>query len=814
MFDFNAIKKTITDAMPALRKHPECLGPEQCPGLSDWLPYVSFDEETGMFLNTHSRGYVIEAMPLTGLTESQQENLTAWLTNRLPDAATFQVCLWLSPKVGDALGAFGESRRAYHDKTARLSDAREALFKKGAWKPLGGTGRNPFRHTRLFFVLAADHKYAPEILSLGEDFIGLLASLGSQGEMIKPQGFIDWLFQMLNPSDSIQTEPYFHYSPLEKLSRQITSGNLMMHVEPDHLLLERDNAQWQVATWIVDSYPKQWQAALAPQLVGKAFNANMQLPCPVLYTFTLRKTGASKTSTKLNAGTLMSDYGDKNTLMRLMPHLRAFTAEKQWLLGLVEQGERLAETTFHITAFCRPKDAAKNHTALENLWTSQQFKLQKKRYLALPQLLMSLPFGLPNGLMSEAEAFRMARWLRMVNCTDIMPLYSEPRGDSDPMVMFSGRKGQTFGFNPFSGTENNNMAVTGSSGNGKSVFIQDLIVGILSRQGRVWVIDQGKSYQNLCALLGGTFLEFKTSKPMSLNPFTHLEALGNDEMNFIKPLLCAMARPNHPCSDEEANTIENALRHVWKQNKQKTTITHIAAYLASAKDGLSRNLSLLLYPYTQQGMYGVWFEGPCEMAFDNPFVVIELEDLSIEQNKHFRNLVFMMMFHHISQGVYRSDTQTYKAVIIDEAWDLLGHGAASAKEVIERGYRASRRKKASFISITQQVSDYSQSAVAQTAKANSHWQWVFGSSNADDNAARLGLSAFGSRLLSSLTKSAHYSECVLHTEAATIALRLPLDKLSYLTYTTHANDKATLDKLQSQGMSLWEAIQYCAEVSS
>src|SRR3546814_18507872 len=46
------------------------------PMLADWLPYRSFDAKTGVFYNSASRGFVIEAAPLIGADERTGEILT------------------------------------------------------------------------------------------------------------------------------------------------------------------------------------------------------------------------------------------------------------------------------------------------------------------------------------------------------------------------------------------------------------------------------------------------------------------------------------------------------------------------------------------------------------------------------------------------------------------------------------------------------------------------------------------------------------------------------------------------------------------
>ena len=51
-------------------KRPDTQRPDLVvPMLAHWLPYRSFDPKTGIFYNSASRGFVIEAAPLVGADE-------------------------------------------------------------------------------------------------------------------------------------------------------------------------------------------------------------------------------------------------------------------------------------------------------------------------------------------------------------------------------------------------------------------------------------------------------------------------------------------------------------------------------------------------------------------------------------------------------------------------------------------------------------------------------------------------------------------------------------------------------------------------
>jgi conjugal transfer ATP-binding protein TraC len=132
------------------------------------------------------------------------------------------------------------------------------------------------------------------------------------------------------------------------------------------------------------------------------------------------------------------------------------------------------------------------------------------------------------------------------------------------MALF-GRRGQALGVDLFANPSGNfNACVVGTSGSGKSVFMNELALGYLGSGARVWVIDAGRSYENLCRRLGGQYLEFTPRVrpvPESLLP-GHGPGRGHGD---------AEARhrpddlPQEPLPQYEMSQLDIALRQVWYQ---------------------------------------------------------------------------------------------------------------------------------------------------------------------------------------------------------------------------------------------------------
>jgi conjugal transfer ATP-binding protein TraC len=136
----------------------------------------------------------------------------------------------------------------------------------------------------------------------------------------------------------------------------------------------------------------------------------------------------------------------------------------------------------------------------------------------------------------------------------MMPIIGEWTGtppiqgqrNSKPVLTLFGRKGQSMAVDIFANPSGNyNGIVVGTSGSGKSFFLNELTFRMLATGGRVWIIDVGRSYEKLASMLGGQFIEFSDASNISLNPFSLIEDIDRD-MEMLKPLMAQMISPSRP----------------------------------------------------------------------------------------------------------------------------------------------------------------------------------------------------------------------------------------------------------------------------
>lgn len=336
---------------------------------------------------------------------------------------------------------------------------------------------------------------------------------------------------------------------------------------------------------------------------------------------------------------------------------------------------------------------------------------------------------------------------------------------------------------------------------------------------RVWVIDVGRSYQNLIRLQNGTFLEFTAQTNMCINPFSWVgvddELDFKAEMRLLKPMIGRMASPNEPLSEYQYSLIAEAITGVWKDYGQDTNPTLIQQYLLekikNESGGIERvafELGKQLQPFTKDGIYGNYFNGRANISLDADMVGLELEEL--KNAPELRRVVLFVLTSRIAHDMYLSRDRP-KICLVDEAWQLLGADKETA-EFIEEGYRRARKYNGIFAVGTQGIEDAYKNDAAQAAYNNADWKILLRQDRKNlEKLIEDGMVSFSpaiKRMLLSLrTEKGRFSEMLISSPNGDSVVRHIPDPFSLLMASTNAADFNECNALLQQGHSTMEALQ-------
>lgn len=782
--------------------------------LADVLPYESWDPETGIYHNDDALGFVLAGAPATGLDERSLDVLAGLFTQGLEKETTIQISLYASPYIRPLLESWADRRQG--EIYQALARRRIDHLARGNWDSLLKEHSQLARdYVLIISVLrpipegADEGELSPErkyLEKLREAFQGVLSAADIQLEPLKPDGFLNLMDVMLNPPRD--ERPHLHWEEDGPLLReQMVAADTTLLVGRDSLALDHGGHVIDVRPMSVRQYPKHWAGWSVGNLIGDFFTDTLRILAPFLHTLTIHVPDQAKelgrTRTKTARATQMAD----SPLGKYVPAWSERRDEWRFVGRLQDDGHVMVRFHFKSVLFAPADQGDYAEQRLKAVFEAQGWRLHRDRFVALPSFLGALPLSAGPTRVHEYKALRWWRSGLSWTAVNIAPWAAEWKGTGTPFLQLIGRRGQIVNVDPFDNDKGNyNIAIAAGSGAGKSFFTQELTVGTLGGGGRCWVIDSGRSYQHISELLGGTFLEFLPDKPINLNPFTRVTAI-EEELPVLKRLLAQMAVGQaRPLDSLQLSALERAIGQAWSDYGAETTITKVATLLKSWPDDASRHVGEMLFPYTEDGVYARYFEGPSNVDMDNPFVVLELGEL--DRTPDLRMVVLLLLMTRITEEMYLSERTQRKLCIIDEAWKLM---AGNAAQFIEEGYRTARKFGGAFVTVTQGLADFYKSPTTTAALTNA--DWVFLLRNKPESIAsaakqqHLVLDDAMQRLLRSVTTvQGSYSEVAVMGPDGVAVGRLIVDPFSASLYSTKAEEFAAIEAMTRQGMSLEEAI--------
>ncbi len=695
--------------------------------ISHFLPYESHDAETRLYYNTDSVGFVLEASPAVGLDENRLNVLTGLITQGIRNHTTIQISMWGDPDIHPLLDAWLDTRLRSGGRYAAalqgMARRRVEYLQSAGWQSLFSDQPLLLRNWRVFISflrprLPGRHRADPSeidyLLRTREAYRSTLQSAGMPNEELPPEGLIRLVDGIVNPTPHPRGE--MSYDPEVRIRNQIADRDSLLLVGRDALGLIHE--QWQVTPlpFSVRQYPKAWAGWGNGELLGALLNNVLRLPCPVLVTQTLyagdQVEANGQARLKAARATQMTD----SPVGRYVPAWKERRQDWDFVTRKVGEGHKLLTSHYQIVAFAPRGEEEHCEQKLKAAYGARGWGLQKDRFSTLIALRSALPMGAGPKLIGELKKLGYLRKMLTWSAINTAPLVGEWKGTGRPLLMLVGRKGQIQFFNPYDNQKGNfNMACAATSGAGKSFFAQELISSMLSIGGRVFVIDSGESYLNVCTLYGGVYIK----ADFVLNPFSGINAeeFEEEELPILKQILAKMCSPKTPLDSLHVAYLEQAIKAAWQSKGPQTEISDVAEVLAASPKREQKNLAVMLFPWTRDGSYGRYFSGPSNIDLDSLFVVLELS--ALDSRPDLQSVVVMILMLKITETMYSKDRSQPWLCLIDEAKRFLGDG--NDDQFVEAGYRTARKYGGAFASLTQGIDDYYLTAGSRAALACSDW---------------------------------------------------------------------------------------------
>lgn len=853
MFDFNQISENLANLFgdKVTPVNPIKTGRDYHL-ISDLLPYRYFDEESKLFINQNSIGFIFEISPLVGANNETIDTLTGIITDGMPKGCTIQFINYASPKIDHIIAKWSKHRIEQGGIYKKLGQKRAEFFADKNFNPLSASNSLTLKNFRVFiavsipinnnqnqdfimrlvnYLIARNGNIDNEIelklarlISFSEKLKAGLQTIGIYSIALNPDDLISFLAEIINLKIPYQ-ESSSDYNYLDPIHKQISRFGNHLKIEDEQLIINAsDQKEQQVALrcFSVENYPKIWSQWQNRDLIGDYFNDLRQMQYPFITSFSAYlPDNEEQLRDKIKFKSFNSTRLSDTPIAKYIPEMRSAASEWQFVSSKIDAGQKALKTIYQVMILA-PKDSInKASETIKAVYKTKGWELSDDRYIHLQSLQAILPFNISEGLLADLETVNRTRTMVSWTCANLAPLQAEWRGVNSPYLMLFGRRGQPFFWDPYSNKEGNyNVAIAGKAGSGKSVFMQELVSSIRGFGGKVYVIDDGRSFMSSCLIQGGEFIEFGSKSKICLNPFSIISknAVNKDNeykkevISLIKVMIAQMCRSIEKISDFENGLIEEAVIYVWNKYGNQGSVTHVRDYFKNHSDNRAQDLAVMMTSYTKDGIYGNFFEGEANIRLDNPLMVFELAEL--KNKKELQTIVMMFLMFLVSENMYFGDRETPIAIVIDEAWDLL-HGEGS-KSFIEGIARRARKYHGSLVSGTQSINDYYKNPAAIATIENSDWMILLSQKETSieqlAGTGRVVLDENLKKILTSLRKiDNQYSECLIFGPSGSVLGRLLLDPYSTALYSSKAQDVVQVRKLQEQGLNLEDALEFITQ---
>ncbi|SEK04117.1 conjugal transfer ATP-binding protein TraC [Sphingobium sp. AP50] len=811
------------------------------PMLAHWLPYRSYDPRTGIFYNSASRGFVLEVAPMVGADERTGEILAQFISEGIATPGCLQFHQWMSPRVSEHLSRWNVPRYLARGVYERMARHRVDYLTEGVWTSLSRDAPFYLRDHRVAISYSTPESSSvsnEEIVGVMDGLVSALSSINVTARKMDPVRLIAWIDDITSPTTA-PGDDAVSYNAYDSIADQAIRRDIEMRIEADRILLRTERFRptgkeidgtpeigeiypdtFDVRSFSVRNLPKRWAPWDMTRLIGDMFTDKLRMPCPVATNLCIEfpdvEAASSKAGMKYMRTTSLSD----SKSARFLPQLKEQSQEWARVNDELKQGSKLVRLFYCVTAFSPEGKGDTNERVLKSVYRACGWDLLDDRYLQIMGLLCAMPMTMANGLARDLSRMKRMRTMLTTTAVNLAPLQGEYLGGSIPHMLLIGRRGQPFFWSPFENSAgNHNVAVFGKSGSGKSVALQELCASLCGAGARVVVIDDGRSFEHSAKLQGGAFVEFTMSSGFCLNPFSMIDAAqaAQDEdylldcMAMLKAIVNQMARHIDTLNDTERGLIDGAVNEVWEAHGRSGSIDAVIATLEASGNELATNLAIAMRPFSSRGTYGKFFQGEVSFELSAQLTAFELSDLS--SREELRSVVLTAIMFMAQQMMRKVDRAIPKALLLDEAWQMLRGGAMA--DFIETYARTCRKYGASLVTATQSLNDYYKSPGSIAALENSDWFFIL--QQKPETIAdfkkhdRFDMDDYTDALLRSLKRNGfEYSDIMIKGPDTLAVGRLVLDLYSATLFSSSPKTFAAIEQMMEDGLSMEEAIERIA----
>lgn len=779
----------------------------------NYLSYRYFDEENSLFISDGNiTGFMLEISPIVGVDDLLHKNLSHFFNDELPEYSYLQFLLVANHDVEDILDHW-QSARSNPDPLLEKITKRRAQFIRERAIGFGISDGRIARDYRIFvsFSSKLDSKNNSKsgIISFRGNFVNKLTSLQLAPRSCDASDLINLTRSMLQME--LVGSASATYTPHEILSRQIVAPSMLQGIEEAQINHVTTGLTSRI--YHIKELPQIFSLAETINLFGDSTRSSMGIAARFIISYSVSSNVSKSASSMITARGKKVIEASEKWYSNGNRDLKREAAEWQDINDRVSSSDEKFLTEHWSLMVTSPKESIDIVSQnLITLYNNNNFRLSISHHLQLPVLLSMLP--MQQALMwNILDKFKLTRLVLSKEVIARLPIHAEWKGVPRSGVLLHARRGQLFNFNPFYkiNAGNYNICIFAPSGGGKSVFLQELAVSLMAQNTRMFVLDIGQSFANICTLLHGEIIQFGRRAPFSLNPFAsfYQGMHPDDKDEFLKctkgllEVMCGVGDDARGSAE-----LEKAIVAALATSNYQLDISSFAKFLEGSDSVSLQKYGATLYPYTNEGLYGKYFSGTRAADFKKLITVFEFEE--IKNDPKLLSIVLQILLMEVTNQFLTGDRQTPFMIIVDEAWMLLDFATSFFAAFV----RTVRKYGGSLVICVQNFMDLHKSQEHRTILENSTWTILL---KQDEKALGAFKESEAFKDMIPLIKSislvpGKYAEALLYTTGVTVIGKLVLDDYSKALFSTDASDFNFLRQKTAVGISLDDAVEQLVEL--
>lgn len=710
------------------------------PQLASLLPYRLYDEEFGIFINKKTIGFLLKAPPLIGANETIVDALNDLVKTKLPRKSTLTVHLKSSPVVGDILDYGLEDFRWTGKEAEKFNRITRAYFQNAAVKGFKSPSKQPLtlRNYELYISYTEPKKGDPDTTKVKFKHIQELLSASLRGaelnvEPVDGNGLLNMVHSLINLRPGELFREALTVNPLEDINFQCVEAGIDFGIYPDEIRYSLPDPaggrqHCRLTNFMLDKNPEEFMLWQAGDNISNLLSPMNTIPDPFVVTFIIETEDQAATQGEATRKYLNKDKVANSTMAKILPMVTRERDEWNDIRGRLLSGES-ALVRFHYSVTLFTDDDESKVLAAEqrliNTYKKNGVELVKPEFKMLRNWMATLPFMAGEGLWQDLRVDGACRRAESIQAVNLMPVVADNRLCQKGLLAPSYRNQTAFIdlYGDGMGNTNSNMAVSGTSGAGKTGLVQPVLRSVLDSGGLVWVFDMGDGYKSFCDNMGGTYID---ASQVSFNPFASVTNIV-ESGERIRDLMGVLASPDGNLDEVHDALLLSAVETAWHNKGNDALIDDVVAELQKDVDRYRQEgamtlasrldeMIVLLGKYCSDGLYGEYFNSKKPSLTDEARLIV-LEMGSLGKRPDLLVAVMFSLIVYIEDKMYHSPRTLRKVCAIDEGWKLLNFKNRKVGEFIETGYRTVRRHLGAFITISQNIKDFDSVDASSAAKA-------------------------------------------------------------------------------------------------